>query len=90
MTRRLLKIALADELRAEIARQHVTISGLAHTTGMDRRTLTRRLSGHSELTTAELDLLATELGVDVGALHARAHAAIEAEMRRHPAGSALA
>jgi len=90
MTRRLLQLAIADELRAEIARQHRTITALATSTGMDRKTLTRRLGGSSEFRSVEVELLAAELDVDVGTLHERAHAALEAAMRRHPAGSQVA
>jgi hypothetical protein len=89
MTRRLLQIALADELRAEIARQHRTLVSVADSTGMPLRTLKRKLSGGSEFRTPELELLADDLDVEVATLYARAHAAIEAAMRRHPAGSAL-
>jgi hypothetical protein len=90
MTRRLLTIALADEVRAEIARQRRTVTSVAEATGMDRRTLTRRLGGFGDLRATELDALAAELDVEVATLHERAHAAIDAAMRRHPAGSAVA
>lgn len=90
MTRRLLQLALTDEVRAEIARQHRTIVELSASTGMAQRTLARRLSGAGRgFESAEIDLLAAELDVDVGVLHDRAHAALEAAMRRHPAGSRM-
>lgn len=90
MTRRLLQVALADELRAEIARQHRTIVSLATQTRIAERTLSRRLSGVGEFRSTELDLLAAALDVEVGTLHERAHAALDAAMRRHPAGSSRA
>jgi len=90
MTRRLLQLAIADELRAEIARQHRTIVDLSAATGISPRTLARRLSGDGRgIESSELDLIAAELDVDVGTLHDRAHAALEAAMRRHPAGSRM-
>jgi hypothetical protein len=87
MTRRLLQVALADELRAEIARQHRTIVALAAQTRIAERTLSRRLSGVGEFRSTEIDALADALDIDVGTLHERAHAALDAAMRRHPAGS---
>jgi hypothetical protein len=89
MTRRLLKVALADEVRAELARQHGTIIALAAATDMPERTLKRRLDGSTEFSTFELDRVAAALDIEVATLTARAHAAIEAAVRRHPAGSAL-
>lgn len=90
MTRRLFEVALVDEILAELGRQHRTRRDLAHAVGLDERTLRRRLNGYGELRSAELDVIAAELGVDVGVLHTRAHAAIEAAMQRHPAGSRAA
>jgi hypothetical protein len=89
MTRRLFDVALADEVLAELARQRRTRLDLARSTLLDERTLRRRLRGDGELRAAEVELIAAALGLDVGTLHARAQAAIEAEMSRHPAGSAL-
>jgi hypothetical protein len=86
MTRRLFEVALVDEILAELGRQHRSRTDLARATGLDERTLRRRLNGYGELHAVELDLIATELDVEIGTLHARAHAAIEAAMRRHPAG----
>jgi lambda repressor-like predicted transcriptional regulator len=90
MTRRLLELALTDEIRAELARQHRTIVQLAAQTGIPLRTLKRRLSGSDELRTGELDVIAAALDIEVGTLNTRAHAALEAAMRRHPAGSQVA
>jgi DNA-binding Xre family transcriptional regulator len=87
MTRRLFEVALVDEVLAELARQHRTRADLADAIGMHERTLRRRLNGSGEFRAVELDAIAAALDVEVGTLHDRAHATIEAAMRRHPAGS---
>jgi hypothetical protein len=87
MTRRLFEVALVDEILAELGRQHRTRRNLALAIGIDERTLRRRLNGSGELRSVELDMIAAELDVEVSTLHDRAHAAIDAAKRRHPAGS---
>ena len=90
MPRRLFEIALADEIRAELARQSRTVTSLGDATGINPRTLRRRLANGFDFKVSEVDAIAAFLDIDVATLHERAHAAIAAAMRRHPAGSRVA
>ncbi|MCD4557199.1 helix-turn-helix domain-containing protein [Schaalia sp. lx-100] len=47
-------ISTETELRAEIARQNMTITHLAERTGMRREYLSARLNGHKDFTANEL------------------------------------
>lgn len=50
----------------------LTVLGVADRTGIPRTTLTRRLSGGSPFTVAEVDTLAAVVGVPVSVIIARA------------------
>ena len=67
-------VDLAAEIRAEAARQRVTVTALARQVGMSTKTCSRKLQGHSGITTADLWQFADALGVPAGELIARAEA----------------
>ena len=56
---------VAGEVRAEMARQHVSQSEVAQKLGVTQQTLSKRLSGLRPIDLAELEQLATVLGVPV-------------------------
>lgn len=56
---------VATAVSTAIQEQGQTVLGLAEATGIARVTLTRRLAGHTPFTVAELDAIASALGVDV-------------------------
>lgn len=59
---------VAAEVRAELARQMMTVPALSDATGIAYRTLTRRVSGESPFDTDELDRVARALGVPLAHL----------------------
>lgn len=65
---------VAAEIRAEAARQGVTFLALAEGSGMSIKTCSRKLRGHSGITTTDLWRLAHVLGVSASELVARAEA----------------
>lgn len=63
------------EIRAELARQGVTQESLAAGTDMSTSALHRRLSGQTELTIGEAEVIAEALGLNVVELVRRANEA---------------
>lgn len=56
---------VAGEVRAEMARQHVSQSEVAQKLGVTQQTLSKRLIGLRPIDLAELEQLAAVLGVPV-------------------------
>lgn len=71
-------LLVANEVRAELARQRRTILELSEGTGITLSTLRRRLDGVSALNLDELQLIADFLGIRPGELTDRALAAVSA------------
>lgn len=63
---------LADEVRAELARQKRTAGDAAAAIGITAHTMGRRLNGSSPFNVLELDALGRWLGVDAATLMKRA------------------
>nr|DAQ92441.1 MAG TPA: SOS-response transcriptional repressor [Caudoviricetes sp.] len=66
---------LETEIRAEMARQSITITDLAGSVGMQRATLARKLREDRPLTIGEAKKISMVLGVSLAVLAARAYAA---------------
>ena len=66
---------LEAEIRAEMARQSITITDLAGRVGMQRATLARKLREDRPLTVGEAEKISMVLGVSLAVLAARAYAA---------------
>jgi DNA-binding helix-turn-helix protein len=66
---------LETEIRAEMARQSITITDLAGRVGMQRATLARKLREDRPLTIGEAKKISMVLGVSLAVLAARAYAA---------------
>lgn len=66
---------LETEIRAEMARQSITITDLAGRVGMQRATLARKLREDRPLTVGEAKKISMVLGVSLAVLAARAYAA---------------
>ena len=60
-----LTLRVAAEVRAEVARQQLTHRALGELLGLSQPQVTKRLNGVIPLDTAELDKLASVLGVPV-------------------------
>jgi len=58
---------IADELRAEMARQRMTVVSLSAATNIKSPTLRNRLAGRSPFFLEEVDLICTVLGVGLTA-----------------------
>ncbi|MFF9565776.1 helix-turn-helix domain-containing protein [Leifsonia sp. NPDC014704] len=71
----LRRVALAGEIRAEMARQRVSVAQLADATGISQSTLYRRLNGVKPLQLEELDAICASLKVSLVALTERAKTA---------------
>lgn len=56
---------VASEVRAEMARQHVSQRQIAEALGVDQSQVSRRLRGEIALNTTELEQVANFLGVPV-------------------------
>lgn len=56
-------MSVADEVRAEVARQRSNYTALAKAAGMRRATLSDRLNEHSEFTLPELKAIGKVLAV---------------------------
>lgn len=69
---------VAEELRAEMARQKYGIVQMATDTRIPRSRLSRRLSGKTPLDTDELVLVANQLGIPAADIVARAEARVNA------------
>lgn len=59
---------VAARVRAELAAQQKTVTGLSLSTGISTKTLSRRLSGKSSWTTSEIVAVADHLGVSINSL----------------------
>lgn len=59
-------MAVAAEVRAEMARQRVSQQPIADALGMSRQALSRRLVGEIPFDVSELEQIANFLGVSVG------------------------
>jgi transcriptional regulator with XRE-family HTH domain len=59
---------VAEELRAELARQRKTGSWLARELGVSGTWVNQRLAGNQPIAVDELELIASKLGVPVGRL----------------------
>jgi transcriptional regulator with XRE-family HTH domain len=57
--------SVAENVRAELARQKLTQTDLAGWLGLSRTSIYRRLNGHTDFRTNELQVVARHLGVDV-------------------------
>lgn len=68
----LRRVALAAEIRAEMARQRVSVAQLSGETGIALSSLYRRLNGVKPLLVEELDAISASLGVPVWELANRA------------------
>lgn len=68
----LTSAAVADEVRAELARQRKTAADLARVLGLSAHTTGRRLNGDAPFDVTELAVTAGWLGLSVSALVARA------------------
>lgn len=66
---------VAARVRDEMASRGVSVKELADATGLARMTLTRRLTGHSPFTIAELDTLSAHFGTTADRLMADARKA---------------
>lgn len=71
----LVTVRVADEVRAELARQRKTAAGLASTVGITAHTMGVRLKGAVPFNVAELMIIATELGMTLVELISRAEQA---------------
>lgn len=65
---------VAGKIREEMATRGVSVKELADTTGISRMTLTRRLTGHSSFTIAELAAIAAHFDTTTDKLVAAARA----------------
>jgi len=63
-----LRLAVAAEVRAELARQRVSVNILADRVGMPRASMHRRCRGEIDFGVEELDKVARALGVPFEAL----------------------
>lgn len=78
---------VAAEVRAEAARQSVTVTALAERAGMSVKTCSRKLHGRSRITTGDLWRFGDALGVSAATLMARAeHAERARGSMRDPRG----
>ena len=78
---------VAAEVRAEAARQSVTVTALAERAGMSVKTCSRKLHGHSRITAVDLWRFGDALGVSAATLMARAeHAERARGSMRGPRG----
>ncbi|MCR2051480.1 helix-turn-helix domain-containing protein [Actinomyces bowdenii] len=66
---------LAAEIRAEAARQGITVTALAEQAAISSRSLHRKLRGERPITLPEVQRLAAALGVPLSTLAERAEAA---------------
>lgn len=66
---------VAAEVRAEAARQGVAVTALARRAGMSVKTCSRKLHGHSRITTSDLWRFSDALGISAATLMARAEQA---------------
>lgn len=82
-----LSIALADQLRAELAVSKMTTRALAGRSGVPERTLARLLSGERTIDVAQLDMLCRALGVPLALMLERATRRA-AEAQGNPGGEA--
>lgn len=64
---------LLAEVRAEMARQRITVGGLAEKVGMTIDQVSRRLSGRVDLTVPEALTIADALGCELSDLLSRPH-----------------
>jgi len=69
---------IAEELRAEMARQKYGIVQMSKDTRIPRSRLSNRLSGKAPLDTDELILVANQLGIPAADIVARAEARVNA------------
>lgn len=58
-----MEMDLAAEIRAEAARQDVSVSTLAERTGLAYRTVTRKTNGETPLTWSDVQAFAHALGI---------------------------
>ena len=63
---------LGQEIRAEMARQRVSVQAIAETLGVFRHTARRKLNGESPITIDELGRVAARLNVSAADLITRA------------------
>lgn len=71
--------AVSAEVRAEIGRQKISVSGLADALRMRRATLSARINGHVGFTSSELAGVAELLGTSASELTSRAERALATE-----------
>ena len=70
--------AVAGEIRAEVARQRLTLRTLAETTDITPSTLSRRMADPASLSFDELVAICSALGITPSALLARAESSVSA------------
>lgn len=68
--------AVAGEIRAEVARQRLTLRTLAETTDITPSTLSRRMADPASLSFDELVAICSALGITPAALLARAESSV--------------
>jgi transcriptional regulator with XRE-family HTH domain len=72
-----LDLAVAGEVRAEIGRKNLTVSGIAIQLGMRRATLTARTQGHVPFSPSLLDAVAAVLGMKASQIVERAERTLD-------------
>lgn len=73
-----LNSRIAEEIRAEMARQKLTAVKLAQSAGISRQAISARLNGQRPLTAETMELAANLLKVPVSAIVRRAEAQLTA------------
>jgi hypothetical protein len=74
-----LDLAVARELRAEIARQKTSVLGIAEALDMRRATLSVRMNGRVPFSNSLLESVAAQLGLKASEIVVRAETARSAE-----------
>jgi transcriptional regulator with XRE-family HTH domain len=64
--------AIGDEIRAELARNKISISALADKMGVRRDTLSDKLNGHTKIQVRDVLAIASALGLSMSELFVRA------------------
>ncbi|MFB7843593.1 helix-turn-helix domain-containing protein [Microbacterium sp. NPDC056052] len=71
-------ISIADEIRAELARQRKTAADLAIVLGITQHTMGRRLNGHTPFNMIEMSRIAEFLGISIKTILDRAERPVAA------------
>lgn len=80
-------VSVADEVRAELARQRKTATELAAVLGITQHTAGRRLNGGTPFNLIELFAVASWLGLTVTEITRRAEQATQTDSRRDGAAA---